>query len=165
MGMEIYWILGTVGVVLTLFLVVFDGLMDFMAEPVLLMLSFAAGIFGFAGVAANELLPGNTLALILAPSVIAIGSTFLFSAAYRGLKNIDEKDASFRRDPTAMIGKEALVSWWHGEEGEIIVDYVGQPTTVKAFAEAPVSSGSQVVILGVDSHGVAQVAPRATLEG
>lgn len=133
MGIATFTIIGLAGLAFLLLTVFVDGIFDiFEGEPILPSIAFFATMFGFTGALAASVSDGNPGTFVAIGLGVGAISAALFFISYKAMKKQDDSD--FEPDHQTLVGLTGRVDTWHGNSGDVIVSFLGQPTSFHAVA-------------------------------
>jgi len=109
-----------------------------------------AGVLGFGGAIANELIGGRTVVQIAAAgglgSLAALPAGWLAARFSRAVRNMPTDTTPTRSDLVGAIGVVVTPIPSNGY-GEVRVQLAGQPVKLNARADRPIASGTQIFVV------------------
>lgn len=109
-----------------------------------------AGVLGFAGAIANELLGGDTLGRIVAAgglgALAAVPAGWLAARLSRAARNMYTDATPTRNDLVGALGV-VVTPIPHAGYGEVRVRVSGQPVKLNAKSERPIAIGAQIFVV------------------
>lgn len=125
---SVFLIAGVTGIVLLMFSVFFDGLLDaFVFDDLIAVLSVFLCSFSASGLVAEQFSQGSNATFIIVSFIVGIFVATLFKMFMMFFRKHGEQVAK-DDDPSIFNGKEVRIVWWSNSEGKGEVSLIENPT-------------------------------------
>lgn len=168
-SMTVFAAIGVIGLVVLIVSSFLDDIFDFFGgEPVIPSIAAFATFFGFVGALGYSVAGDDNPGLYtLVASIAGLAAGAAFYTVFRKMKAVADADDNFKPNLDDLIGKTAKVDWWTGDNGSVIIGWLGQPRPFKAqiSEDVLVKSGDVVFVsMVLDSTHVVVTKTRPVVE-